>query len=210
MTVNQLAELTATLMKYDVPDSEAHRLDIMFTADGVRGALIEVWVSEHGKSSLAQFATDLYLPVQTDQKRGLPFVEIGGQILGLDDNAGIIDIGMPQEYDESFTLIKDGMASVYSHLEAGQNLGKIVGFLRGTAIYFKYLNAGQQTIRVTCIPTLFGIVDPNSQIPMPLEFTDRLTTALRLKFQEIKHTATDKLPGARDILEGTKPEPQQQ
>ena len=85
-----------------------------------------------------------------------------------------------------------------------------MGFMVGTQIFFKYLNLGQETIRVTAIPALFGITDPNFQIPMPLEFTDALTQGLRARFQEIKHTATDNVAGGRAVIEGNKQPIQQQ
>ena len=113
-------------------------------------------------------------------------------------------MGMPAEYDESFTLIRGGMASTYSHLEAGQNLGRILGFIIGTKTFFKYLDLGQKEIRVSAIPTLFGREDTSFQIPMPLEFTDPLVQTIRQRFQEIKHTATDNVQQGRAVIEGNK------
>lgn len=192
MTRGQLYSLILIECGFDSQDRKAHPLSVFLTADTVRGLAIGEYVKQYGEDSLGLFCYPKILPILTDTTRNRKYVQLPFQILGMTDNAGLVQVSLPQEEEGSFVALNNGMASVYNDLEAGGASGKTVYWLEGTRIYFRELAGTAENILVKAIPSIYDIGD-DEQIPQPLEFNALVIEGTRARLQEQKNTPEDKL-----------------
>lgn len=160
--------------------------------DTVRGLAIPEYVKQYGEDSLGQFCLPKILPLLFDEQRGRSYVQLPFQILGMSENAGLVQVSAPKEEEGSFVAVSNGMVSVYSDLEAGGAAGKAVYWLEGTRIYFKELPAGLTDILVKAIPSIYDLED-SDQIPQPYEFNAIVIEGTKARLQEQKVTPEDKV-----------------
>lgn len=170
MTRGQLYSQIILELGLNSQDRRVHPLSVFMAADTVRGALIPPYVEKHGDDSLSLFCMETVLPVKFDSSRGLKYVSLPFQILGLADNKGLFSVGPTMDDESAYIGIKNGMTSVYSNLEAGGAAGNTLYWLSGTRINFRYLPAGVENVLVKAIPSLSDLIDDNEQVPQPLEF----------------------------------------
>jgi hypothetical protein len=169
MNRGQLYSTIINELGFDSQDRRAHPLQVFMTADTVRGGLIPPYIQAHGDDALSLFCLEKVLPVQFDSTRDRYYIQLPFQILGMDDNKGIVQVSLPQEDEGSFVGVKNGMLSVYSQLEAGGASGRTMYWISGSRIYFNNLTVGAENILVKAIPSIYSIED-NEEVPQPLEF----------------------------------------
>lgn len=197
MTAYQLSEIVGTLLGYVGTDKRAHPYDTFFCADAIRGAKIADFVKLNGDGVLGQFCLPIIFPVQFDETRKRPYIDLKTQVLGLQNNKGIIEVTLPQEEDSGFTVRAAGMNAVYANLIAGLWPTKKC-WVEGTKIYFYQLEPLQTEIMVKAIPSLFywvkagddtgmGVIDFESELPQPYEFNAFLIEGARQWFEEQKY-----------------------
>lgn len=170
MTRNQLFSQINTELGSNSADRRFDPRTIFMAADTIRGTAIPAYVDAHGEDSLPLFCVESILPVKFDSTRGRKYVQLPYQILGMQDNLGLVQVSLPQEDEGSFIGMKNGMLSVYSNLEAGGAGGRTTYWVSGSRIYLNNLSAGATDILVKAIPSIYDLVSDDEQIPMPLEF----------------------------------------
>lgn len=193
MNRKQLTEIVATLLGYNSQDLKPHFNDIFFTADQLRGQLISDYVTTKGSTVLPQFCKAQVFPVKFDSVRGLNYIDLKSQILGLQNNMGIVQVSLKQSTTNAFIISNVGLNAVTSNLEVGNLAGKQKCWIEGTRIYFYYLDVWQTEIMVVGIPSLFAILDENEELPQPLEFNNMLIEATRASFNQQLIVPQDKV-----------------
>lgn len=195
-------------MGYDTPEIRPTQQEIFFAADLARGQQIPLYCQANGRASIGQFCMPLVLPVQTDTVRNLKYVDLGTQVIGMDNNNGVIQIGTTQDPDYGYVLLNAGMRTTYSMLEAGNMLGRKQMWREGNKLYALFLDTAQEQIQVIAVPSLFALLNETDQIPQPLEFGDLIVQLTRQHFVELKHTASEDVPKGEQVIEGMKPNQQ--
>lgn len=199
MTVLQLSEIVSTLLGYNSTERPTDDRDVFFVADQIRGTLIEQYIAKEGSTVIPQFCYPMLLPIQYDTVRARKYIDLGTQVIGLQNNAGIVQIGLPQEEETSFVMTQAGMTSVTSSMEVGKALNRYKCWIEGTRIYFFYLDAAFENILVKAIPSLFAkkpdgtkLIDWDDQLPQPFSFNNYLMENARSAFMLQKATMQDK------------------
>lgn len=196
MTVAAWCEEVGVLLGYVGTDKRAHPYDVLFSGDAIRGAKIAEYVKLNGDGVLGQFCLPIIFTVQYDTIRARKFIDLKTQVLGLENNKGIIQVTLPQEEDDDFTIRTSGMSAVYANLIAGL-WPKKKCWLEGTKLYFYQLEPLQTEIMVKAIPSLFYwvksdngqsfVIDFDSELPQPYEFNAFLLDGARQWFEEQKY-----------------------
>lgn len=200
MTVNQLSEIVQTLLGYNSAGKPTNSQDVFFVADQIRGSLISQYIEKHGHTVIPQFCLPMVLPLQYDPIRGRKYIELGTQIIGLENNQGVIQIGLPQDEETAFVLTQAGMTTVTSSMEVGKLLGYPKCWIEGTRIYMFYVEQNWENILVKAIPSLFAqkpdgspLLDEDSQLPQPYDFNQFLIDGAKQAFMLQKATIQDKV-----------------
>ena len=196
MTRGQLYSQAIIELGYSSQDRRAHPLSVFLAMDTVRGLAIPTYCDKYGEDSLGLFCLPKILPVLFDTQRGRKYVQLPFQILGMSENAGLVQVSLPQEEEGSFVAVSNGMLSVYNDLEAGGASGKPVYWLEGTKIYFKQLPALAENILVKAIPSIYDLEDSDI-IPQPYEFNAIVIEGTKARLQEQKQTVEDKIDDGR-------------
>ena len=186
-------------------DLKVHPYDTFFIGDALRGARIGDYVNLHGDSTLGQFILPILFQVQCDEIRNKQYVDMGTQVIGMENNKGIVSVSMPQEEDNTFIIRSAGMNAVASNLLVGQWQKNKKCWVEGTRLYFYDLNPLQTQVLVKAIPSLFywvhdnpqqgqniTNVDWNSALPQPLDFNAFLIEGARAWLEEQKYFPTNK------------------
>ena len=199
MTRGQLYEIVQTLLGYNSTGKPTDDRDVFFVADQIRGTLIAQYGEKHGSTVIPQFCLPILLPIQNDPIRGRKYIDLGTQVLGLENNAGIVQIGLPQEEETSFVMTQAGMTAVSSSMEVGRALNRYKCWIEGTRIYFFFISPDFDTILVKAVPSLFAqnpdgtdLIGTNDQIPQPYEFNQLVIDGARNAFLVQKSTMQDK------------------
>jgi hypothetical protein len=199
MTRGQLYSQALIELGFDSQDRRAHPLSVFLAADTVRAVAIPAYIDTHGDDALSLFCVESVLPVLFDSTRGRNYVQLPYQILGMEDNKGLVQVSLPQEDEGSFIGVKNGMLSVYSGLEAGGAAGRTIYWISGSRIYFQNLTVGATDILVKAIPTIYDLLDDNEQVPMPMEFNriviDGVKQALNPQAQVVQDRTNDNRSG---------------
>lgn len=172
---------------------------MFFVGDQIRGQLIAEYVKQHGNTVIPQFCLPLLLPIQYDAIRNRKYVDLGTQVLGMSDNMGIVQIGLPQEEETAFVLTQAGMTAVSSGMEVGLALGRYKCWIEGTKIYFFFADPVWENILVKGVPSLFAnnpdgtpLIGEDDQLPQPLDFSNYLIQNAQAAFSMVKGTIPDK------------------
>jgi hypothetical protein len=197
MTLAQLADGVTLKLGYNTQDRKTHIGLVSFLADKVRGSAIPAYVQQYGKSSLNLFCTPFILEVKNDKVRDRKYVELNFSILGMSNNMGIVQVSLTAEDEGSFVGINPGMLSTYSILEAGGGAGRTMYWLEGKRIYFRGIKPYATEVLVKCVPSIFGNLDEDDEIPQPYEFDALLVEGTAQALQEQKFTPEDK---ANDVI----------
>lgn len=200
MTKAQFYEIVQTLLGYNSTGKPTDDRDVFFVADQIRGQLIEKFVAEKGNTVIPQFCLPILFPIQYDSARARKYIDLGTQVLGLPNNSGIVQIGLPQEEETSFVMTQAGMTSVTSSMEVGLALNRYKCWIEGTKIYFFFLDADFTNILVKGVPSLFAqnpdgtdLIGEDDQLPQPYEFNNYLIDGARNAFLVQKATLQDKV-----------------
>lgn len=199
MTPNQLAEITQTLLGYQSADKPTNSQDVWFAADQLRGKLIDEFVAQKGHTIIPQFCKPLLLPIQNDAVRNRKYVDFGTQLLGLADNQGVFQVGLPQDEEAAFIISQAGITPVTSNLEVGLGMGIPKCWIEGTRIYLMFTNPAWTHLLVKGVPSLFAtnpdgtpLIGWDEQIPQPYEFNQYLLDNAKASFMVQKATMQDK------------------
>lgn len=205
MTRYQLGEIVATLLGYNSTNRPADNRDVFFVADQIRGALIGEYINGSARSKaaghtvLGQFCKPMLFPIKLDAIRNRKYIDLGTQVLGLPDNAGLVQIGLPQEEETSFVVTQMGMTAVTSSMEVGIALNRFKCWIEGTRIHFFYLDNAFTDILVKGVPSLFAknpdgsdLIGEDDELPQPYEFGRFLIENAMSAFAVQKATIQDK------------------
>lgn len=199
MTVSQLAEIVQTLLGYNSVDKPTNSQDVFFVADQIRGKLINDFVKANGHTVIPQFCLPILLPIQLDTARNRRYVDFGTQLLGLENNQGLFQIGLPQDEEAAFIITQAGVTPVSSNLEVGLGMGINKCWVEGTKVYLFQYNPAWQNLLVKGVPSLFAtkpngepLIGWDEQIPQPYEFNQYLIENAQASFMVQKATMQDK------------------
>lgn len=174
MTRSQIFDIILLRLGLDTQDRRYDPRVVFSVADSLRSSLIPDYITVHGESALELFVISDILPVQIDKRRNKKYIQLPYQILGMSDRTGLIQVGLPQEEESCFVPVQVGMLSVYSGLEAGGAAGNQLYWLEGNRIYLPNLMVGIDEILVKVIPTIYDLIDDDTQVPQPAEFNEIL------------------------------------
>ena len=197
MTKGQLYSIVLIELGLESQDRRAHPQSVFLAADTFRGTAIPSYIKAHGDDSISLFCYEAILPVAFDDVRGRYYVQLNFQILGMDDNKGLVQVSLPQEDEGSFIGLKNGMMSVYSGLEAGGAAGRTVYWISGNRIYFNNLSVGAENILVKAIPTIYDLISDDEQVPMPMEFNRVVIDGVKQALNPAAFIAQDKVNDGR-------------
>lgn len=193
MTLKNLADLVRLKLNYNSQDAPV-KVDervIIAMADTALSGLLPKYIQAYGADVIGMMAIRQYFDVKYDSQADLKYIDTEGKVNGVAGNMGMISVGLTQDDECDFVLIKPADLSIYKRLEAGQG-GAVRFWQEGERIYFKQLPFAVTEVVVKAIPNLSKL-DFDKGVPMPADLQDMVieTICERIRGQKAEDKPND-------------------